>query len=76
MSARPITVGTIVRIVERPALEASLRSPDPRARPEPEQFEGAGRSTRVVSVQLGGGEPLYRLDGLPGLWRADWLRPI
>jgi hypothetical protein len=71
---RRIAVGSQVRILERPELEVFLFSPDPRERPAPEQFEGAGRRTRVVGVHLATGEPLYALRGLPGRWREDWLR--
>jgi hypothetical protein len=73
---RRIAVGSLVRIVERPELEAFLNSADPRERPEPGQFEGAGRCVRVVGVRLDGKEPLYVLRDLPGAWREDWLRPL
>lgn len=71
-----ITVGSNVKVAERAELEAHLRSPDPRERPEPGQFPCAGRVARVVGVRLGAARhPLYVLQGLPGLWREDWLRP-
>ena len=70
-----ITVGSAVKVAERPELEAFLRSPDPRQRPEPEQFAAAGRIARVVGVRLGTLEPLYVLQDLPGFWREAWLRP-
>ena len=71
-----IAVGSNVRVVERAELEAHLRSPDPRERPEPEQFPCAGRVARVVGVRLGAAhQPLYVLQDLPGLWREAWLRP-
>jgi len=71
-----IAVGSTVRVVERPELEAFLRSPDPGNRPEPGQFAGAGRSARVLSASLRTGEPLYVLQDLPGVWREAWLRPV
>ena len=72
---RRIAVGSNVRIVDRPELEAFLSPPDPHAQPAPGQFEGAGRRTRVLGVRLDSGEPLYVLRDLPGLWRGAWLRP-
>jgi hypothetical protein len=71
-----IAVGSRVEVVERPALEAALFAGDSRQRPEPAQFEGAGRRAQVVSVRLAGREPLYALAGLPGWWREDWLRAV
>ena len=71
-----IPVGSTVRVVERQKLKAYLRSPDPRERPEPEQFACAGRVARVAGVRLDTGRPpLHVLEGLPGLWREAWLRP-
>jgi hypothetical protein len=67
-------VGSSVRIVERPELEAFLSAPDPRDRPAPPQFESAGMRTRVVGVRLETAPPLYLLRDVPGLWRSDWLR--
>ena len=72
-----IAVGSNVRVVERGELEAFLRSPDARERPEPEQCGCTGRGARVVGVRLGASrDPLYVLQGLPGLWREAWLRPL
>jgi hypothetical protein len=72
---RRIAVGSLVRIVDRPELEAFLASPDAQ-RPQPAQFGAAGRCVRVVGVRLDGEEPLYLLRDLPGTWREDWLRPL
>lgn len=69
-----ITVGSRVRILDRAELEAFLGAV-PHERPAPAQFEGAGRRTQVVGVQLDTGEPLYTLRDAPGVWREEWLRP-
>jgi hypothetical protein len=70
-----IAVGSRVRVLDRPELEAWLGSPDASERPEPAQFAEAGRRKRVVGVRLDAGEPLYLLADAPGVWREDWLRP-
>jgi hypothetical protein len=71
-----IRLGALLRVADRATLGAFLRERPPAERPQPEQMACAGRSARVVAVQLDrDGAPRYRLAGLPGEWRAEWLRP-
>ncbi len=71
-----IHVGSLVRIVDREALEEALVESTAH-RPQPMQFLHAGATARVVHVRLSAdGEPLYGLDKRPGLWRESWLRPL
>ncbi len=71
-----IHVGSRVRIVDREALEeAWVGSTAPL--PEPMQCLHAGATARVVHVRFSAdGEPLYGLDGRPGLWSESWLSPL
>ncbi len=42
----------------------------------PEQLECAGRVATVEGVGFyHGGDPLYKLEGIPGLWHEHCLRP-
>ncbi len=71
-----IHVGSLVRIADREALEEALLGSTAHL-PEPMQFLHAGATARVVHVRLSAdGEPLYGLDGPPGLWRESWLSPL
>ena len=70
------SLGARVRIPPRVELAARARAANPVPMPEPGQYAAAGRSARVVAVQIGpDGRELYRLCGLPGLWPAEYLLP-
>ena len=70
------SLASLVRVVERPALEEFLRSEPPESRPRPEQMACAGRVGLVTGVvQNSDGRSLHRIADLPGLWPVDWLRP-
>jgi hypothetical protein len=70
------TEGTRVRIKDRSALETfatiwKLHNPL-----RPEQLEFAGRTATVQSVgYYHGGDELYELIGIPGVWHAACLAP-
>jgi hypothetical protein len=71
-----IRLGALVRVADRATLGAFLRGRPPAERPQPEQMASAGRTARVVALRLDReGAPRYELAGLPGAWRAEWLRP-
>ncbi len=71
-----IHVGSLVRIADREALEEALVESTVQL-PEPMRFLHAGATARVVHVRFSAdGEPLYGLDGRPGLWSESWLRPL
>ena len=72
-----VSLGTLVRVVARRELEAALGAPTPGLRPEPAQFAYTDRAARVMGVYLDRERnPLYSLEGLPGLWSEAWLRPV
>jgi hypothetical protein len=74
--AKPIHVGSRVRIVSAAALVAALRWPAER-RPEPGQMAWAGRHAFVTGHHLGiQGRSAYVLQGAPGLWAGEWLEPV
>ena len=71
-----IHVGSLVRIGDRAALEEALVGSTAHF-PEPIQFLHVGATARVVHVRFSADEePLYGLDGRPGLWRESWLSPL
>ncbi len=71
-----IHVGSLVRIADREALEEALVGSTAHL-PEPMQFLHTGATARVVHVHFNAdGEPLYGLDGCPGLWSESWLSPL
>ncbi len=71
-----IHVGSLVRIADRETLEEALLGSTAHL-PEPMQFLHAGATARVVHVRFNAdGEPLYGLDGRPGLWSESWLSPL
>ena len=69
-------VGSLVRIADRENLEKALVGSTTHL-PEPTQFLHTGATARVVHVRFNAdGEPLYGLDGRPGLWSESWLSPL
>lgn len=67
-------VGTRVRIVDRDRLEAFMRDWRWHDPVEPEALQFAGRATEVVTVDFyHGGDDLYSLKGIPGLWHESCL---
>ena len=71
-----IPVGCLVRIADREVLEKALVGSTAHL-PEPTQFLHTGATARVVHVRFNAdGEPLYGLDGRPGLWSESWLSPL
>lgn len=69
------TVRQAVLIADREALEAFRREWKYHHPLQPMQFEYAGRAAVVASVGFyHGGDPLYELEGVPGLWHEACLR--
>ncbi len=70
-----IHLGSLVRIADREILEEALVGTTHL--PEPMQFLHVGATARVVHVRFSADrEPLFGLDGRPGLWRESWLSPL
>jgi hypothetical protein len=67
-------VGTMVRIVDRPALEYFLQTWKFHNPLNPEQLASAGQVTKVERVGFyHGGDPLYILEGALGVWHEQCL---
>ena len=67
-------VGSEVRIAGRRFLEEFLEAGQYHNELEPEQLEYAGRTARVESVSFfHGGDEIYRLEGIPGVWHEECL---
>ena len=67
-------VGTAVRIADRDTLEAFRRDWRWHHPLESIQLSFAGREARVSHVSFyHGGDELYELDGVPGIWHEACL---
>lgn len=70
-------VGSMVRIAERALLENFLRSWKLHNKLRPEQLDYAGRTGRIKSVGFyHGGDELYEIEGMPGIWHECCLEGI
>jgi len=67
--------GSTVRIASRPDLEKFRDSWKLHNKLEPIQFDHADQVVEVESVGFyHGGDELYRLKGIPGIWHEQCLR--
>lgn len=67
--------GTFVRTADRATLELFATESRYHNRLQPEQLQFADRRARVNSVNFyHGGDELYSLDGIPGVWHEQCLR--
>jgi hypothetical protein len=68
-------VGTDVRIADRAFLEQFLEAGQYHHELEPEQLEFADRVAKVAKVEFfHGGDEIYTLEGIPGVWHEECLR--
>lgn len=66
--------GSQVRVADRPVLEQFLKTWKFHNPLEAEQLAFAGKSAKVAKVGFyHGGDPLYVLDGIPGIWHEQCL---
>ena len=66
--------GAEVRIADRAFLEGFLEEGQYHNELEPEQLEFAGRTARVKTVEFfHGGDEIYTLEGIPGVWHEECL---
>ena len=66
--------GSTVRIASRFSLEEFFRTWKLHNKLEPDQLDYAGRIAEVESVGFyHGGDELYRLKGIPGIWHEQCL---
>jgi hypothetical protein len=69
-------VGTEVRIADRAFLQEFLEAGQYHNELEPDQLEFAGRVAKVKAVNFfHGGDEIYTLDGIPGVWHEECLTP-
>jgi hypothetical protein len=68
-------VGSQVRIADRGFLESFLEAGQYHNELEPEQLDYADRVAKVKEVTFfHGGDEIYSLDGIPGVWHEECLR--
>ena len=68
-------VGSEVRIADRAFLEEFLEAGQYHNELEPEQLEFAGRTAAVKEVNFfTGGDEIYTLAGIPGVWHEECLQ--
>jgi hypothetical protein len=67
--------GSRAKIASRLALEEFMRSWKHHNKLQPEQLDYADQVARVESVGFyHGGDELYKLKGIPGIWHEQCLR--
>ena len=70
-------VGTEVRIADRAFLEKFMEAGQYHNELEPEQLEYSGRTAQVKDVSFfHGGDEIYTLQGVPGVWHEECLTAI
>ena len=69
--------GTRIRIADRHFLELFVREWKYHHKLRPEQLDYADHETTVKQVAFyHGGDPVYDLEGIPGLWLEPCLRAL
>ncbi|HXW54314.1 MAG TPA: hypothetical protein VEJ67_01105 [Candidatus Cybelea sp.] len=70
-------VGLKVRVADRAFLESFLATWKYHHKLQPDQLAYANRIATVENVGFyHGGDQLYNLEGIPGIWHEQCLRPI
>ena len=70
-------VGSEVRIADRTFLESFLDAGQYHNELEPEQLEYAGQVAKVKqAIFFHGGDEIYTLEGIPGVWHEECLSAI
>ena len=70
-------VGSQVKIADRNFLQEFLDAGQYHNELEPEQLDYADRSATVDSVEFfHGGDEIYKLQGIPGVWHEECLRAV
>jgi hypothetical protein len=69
--------GTAVRIISKAALENFARDWKYHHRLQPEQMKYAGTTSTVKEVSFyHGGDQLYLLENVPGIWNESCLEAV
>ncbi len=67
-------VGDQVRVADRAFLEKFMDEGQYHNELEPEQLEYAGKVAKVKAVEFfHGGDEIYTLQGIPGVWHEECL---
>jgi hypothetical protein len=67
-------VGSEVRVADRAFLESVFEAGQYHNELEPEQLAYAGRVAKVKAVDFfHGGDEIYTLEGIPGVWHEECL---
>jgi hypothetical protein len=75
--AAEFDVGCEIRILNSEALNQFMRTWQYHNPLQPEQVAFAGKTSRVVSIGFyHGGDPLYVLEGVPGVWHEPCLSRV
>ena len=70
-------VGQQVRIADRAFLEGFLEAGQYHNELEPEQLEYADQVAKVTNVTFfHGGDEIYALEGIPGVWHEECLSAV
>lgn len=70
-------IGSEVRVADAAFLETFLEAGQYHNELEPEQLEYAGRTGRVSAVVFfHGGDEIYTLEGIPGVWHEECLSAV
>jgi hypothetical protein len=70
-------VGSEVRVADRAFLEDFLEAGQYHNELQPEQLEFAGTVAKVKTVEFfHGGDELYTLEGVPGIWHEVCLSAV
>jgi hypothetical protein len=73
---RKFKEGATVRIAARAQLEEFMRTWQYHHKLQPEQLEFADRVATVKSTGIyHGGDVIYQLEGVPGIWHEQLLAP-
>jgi hypothetical protein len=70
-------LGSMVRIAERPELEEFKKTWQLHNKLQPEQLEYAGKTGKIKWFGFyHGGDELYQIDEIPGIWHECCLRAV
>jgi hypothetical protein len=70
-------IGSAVRIADRAFLDEFLEAGQYHNELEPEQLEYAGRTAKVKSIEFfHGGDEIYTLEDVPGVWHEECLAAV
>ena len=74
MNVAEFEVGAEVRVANRAFLEKFMEEGQYHNELEPEQLAYAGKVAKVKAVEFfHGGDEIYTLEGIPGVWHEECL---